>query len=114
MAKMVDVGSGLESRDVASLHRDQLEKLLQFKINTKIANEKYLRSHKEVELLLSGFLREVLLQRPENIREFAAALQPILRSCDVERPIHVLNHRAGRDPVNPSSPAPVKEAPLGN
>nr|XP_020653903.1 RIIa domain-containing protein 1 [Pogona vitticeps] len=72
MAKMVDVGSGLESRDVASLHRDQLEKLLQFKINTKIANEKYLRSHKEVELLLSGFLREVLLQRPENIREFAA------------------------------------------
>uniref|UniRef100_A0A8C4YHZ1 Uncharacterized protein n=1 Tax=Gopherus evgoodei TaxID=1825980 RepID=A0A8C4YHZ1_9SAUR len=26
-------------------------------INTRIANEKYLRSHKEVELLLSGFLR---------------------------------------------------------
>ncbi|XP_053133339.1 RIIa domain-containing protein 1 isoform X2 [Hemicordylus capensis] len=41
-------------------------------INTKIANEKYLRSHKEVELLLSGFLREVLLKRPEDIREFAA------------------------------------------
>lgn len=26
-------------------------------IQTRIANEKYLRSHKEVELLLSGFFR---------------------------------------------------------
>ncbi|XP_044305004.1 RIIa domain-containing protein 1 [Varanus komodoensis] len=69
---MVDVGSGLESLDVGSLHAQQQEKLLEFKINTRIANEKYLRSHKEVQLLLSGFLREVLMQRPENIREFAA------------------------------------------
>ncbi|XP_060614486.1 RIIa domain-containing protein 1 [Anolis sagrei] len=69
---MVDVTSGLECLDVGSLHAKQQDQLLQFKINAKIANERYLRSHKEVGLMLSGFLREVLLQRPDNIREFAA------------------------------------------
>ncbi|XP_062820801.1 RIIa domain-containing protein 1 [Anolis carolinensis] len=69
---MVDITSGLESLDVGSLHGKQYDRLLTFKINTKIENERYLRSHKEVGLMLSGFIREVLLQRPENIREFAA------------------------------------------
>ncbi|XP_054849731.1 RIIa domain-containing protein 1 [Eublepharis macularius] len=69
---MVDVGSGLEISDFGALNGGQRMKLLNFKINTKIDNEKYLRSHKEVALLLSGFLREVLLQRPEKIQEFAA------------------------------------------
>ncbi|XP_060112101.1 RIIa domain-containing protein 1 [Heteronotia binoei] len=69
---MVDIGSGLEVLDIGALSGSQKLKLLKFKINTKIENEKYLRSHKEVELLLSGFLREVLLQRPEKIQEFAA------------------------------------------
>ncbi|XP_025022770.1 RIIa domain-containing protein 1 [Python bivittatus] len=69
---MVDVRSGLENLDVGSLHTKQLDQLLAFKINTKINNEKYLRAHTEIEVLLSGFLRDVLMQRPENIREFAA------------------------------------------
>ncbi|XP_063002140.1 RIIa domain-containing protein 1 [Elgaria multicarinata webbii] len=69
---MVDVESGLECLDVGSLKGEQHDKLMQFKINARIANEKYLRSHKELELLLSGFLKEVLMRRPENIREFAA------------------------------------------
>uniref|UniRef100_A0A9L0JS96 Regulatory subunit of type II PKA R-subunit domain containing 1 n=1 Tax=Equus asinus TaxID=9793 RepID=A0A9L0JS96_EQUAS len=42
------------------------------RIQTRIANEKYLRTHKEVELLLSGFFREMFLKRPDNIQEFAA------------------------------------------
>ncbi|XP_007949179.1 RIIa domain-containing protein 1 [Orycteropus afer afer] len=50
----------------------QLEQLRNFKIQTRIANEKYLRIHKEVELLLSGFFREMFLKRPDNIQEFAA------------------------------------------
>uniref|UniRef100_A0A8C9Q970 Regulatory subunit of type II PKA R-subunit domain containing 1 n=1 Tax=Spermophilus dauricus TaxID=99837 RepID=A0A8C9Q970_SPEDA len=41
-------------------------------IQTRIANERYLRTHKEVELLLSGFFRETFLKRPDNILEFAA------------------------------------------
>uniref|UniRef100_A0A452T241 Regulatory subunit of type II PKA R-subunit domain containing 1 n=2 Tax=Ursidae TaxID=9632 RepID=A0A452T241_URSMA len=44
----------------------------QRRIQTRIANEKYLRTHKEVELLLSGFFREMFLKRPGNIQEFAA------------------------------------------
>ncbi|XP_077176686.1 RIIa domain-containing protein 1 [Paroedura picta] len=69
---MVDLGSGQEMLDIGALSGSQRMKLLDFKINTKIENEKYLRTHKEVELLLSGFLREVLLHRPEKIQEFAA------------------------------------------
>uniref|UniRef100_A0A674IN77 Uncharacterized protein n=1 Tax=Terrapene triunguis TaxID=2587831 RepID=A0A674IN77_9SAUR len=42
----------------SQLHPLNIPLLLCFcsQINTRIANEKYLRSHKEVELLLSGFL----------------------------------------------------------
>ncbi|XP_049621955.1 RIIa domain-containing protein 1 [Suncus etruscus] len=54
------------------LSRQQLEELRVFKIQTRIANEKYLRTHKEVDLLISGFFREILQRRPENIPEFAA------------------------------------------
>ncbi|XP_055974740.1 RIIa domain-containing protein 1 [Sorex fumeus] len=49
----------------------QLEELRRCKIQTRIANEKYLRTHREVELLVSGFFREILLQRPDNILDFA-------------------------------------------
>ncbi|CAM4622506.1 unnamed protein product, partial [Caretta caretta] len=53
---MADVASGLEGLDLGALSPEQQAQLMEFKINTRIANEKYLRSHKEVELLLSGFL----------------------------------------------------------
>uniref|UniRef100_A0A8C6E0J1 Regulatory subunit of type II PKA R-subunit domain containing 1 n=1 Tax=Moschus moschiferus TaxID=68415 RepID=A0A8C6E0J1_MOSMO len=55
-----------------TLSPEQLEKLRGFKIQTRIANEKYLRTHKEVELLISGFFREMFLKRPDDIQEFAA------------------------------------------
>ncbi|XP_061080608.1 RIIa domain-containing protein 1 [Conger conger] len=64
--------SGMEKLDIGALSPEQQEKLRQFKINTRIANEKYLRSHPEVEVLLSDFLREVFFKRPADIREFAA------------------------------------------
>ncbi|XP_036916258.1 RIIa domain-containing protein 1 [Sturnira hondurensis] len=63
---------GLLAPDPGALSPAQLEQLRDFKIQTRIANEKYLRTHKEVELLLSGFFREMFLKRPDNIREFAA------------------------------------------
>ncbi|MBN3317667.1 OTOAN protein, partial [Atractosteus spatula] len=66
--------SGMEQLDIGALSPEQQAKLRKFKIKTRIENEKYLRSHPEVDLLLSGFLREVFLKRPEDIREFAAAL----------------------------------------
>ncbi|XP_048117582.1 RIIa domain-containing protein 1-like [Alosa alosa] len=64
--------SFLENLDIDALSPEQQEKLRQFKIQTRIANEKFLRTHPEVEVLLSHFLRDVFLKRPVDIREFAA------------------------------------------
>ncbi|XP_006168465.1 RIIa domain-containing protein 1 [Tupaia chinensis] len=63
---------GLLGPDPGALSPAQLEQLRNFKIQTRIANEKYLRAHREVELLISGFFREMFLKRPDNILEFAA------------------------------------------
>ncbi|XP_071326566.1 RIIa domain-containing protein 1 [Trachinotus anak] len=63
---------GLVKLDVGVLSPEQQEKLRQFKIKTRIDNEKYLKSHPEVELMIGDFLRDVLLKRPADIREFAA------------------------------------------
>nr|XP_033780630.1 RIIa domain-containing protein 1 [Geotrypetes seraphini] len=62
----------MEKPDREALNQDQGEKLREQQIKGRIENEKYLRSHPEVELLLTGFIREVLLNRPHNICEFAA------------------------------------------
>ncbi|XP_005414614.1 PREDICTED: RIIa domain-containing protein 1 isoform X2 [Chinchilla lanigera] len=59
-------------QDPGLLSPEKLEQLRNFKIQTRIANEKYLRTHKEVELLLSGFFREMFLKRPDDVLEFAA------------------------------------------
>ncbi|XP_034030688.1 RIIa domain-containing protein 1 [Thalassophryne amazonica] len=59
--------------DVNVLSAEQQEKLRLFKIQTRVDNEKYLRSHPEVELLIGDFLRDVLLKRPVDIQEFAAS-----------------------------------------
>ncbi|XP_032948800.1 RIIa domain-containing protein 1 [Rhinolophus ferrumequinum] len=69
---MATLEGGLLNSDPGALSPAQLEQLRNFKIQTRIANEKYLRTHKEVDLLISGFFREMFLQRPDNIREFAA------------------------------------------
>ncbi|XP_072038481.1 RIIa domain-containing protein 1-like [Amphiura filiformis] len=63
---------GMEGYDFGALSPEQQEKLNQFKIQTRQANEKYLREHPEVDLLLAGFLGEVLTKRPDNVRDFAA------------------------------------------
>ncbi|XP_077011788.1 RIIa domain-containing protein 1 [Tamandua tetradactyla] len=69
---MASLLTGLLGPDPGALSPEQLEQLRSFKIQTRIANEKYLRTHEEVELLLGGFFREMFLKRPDNIQEFAA------------------------------------------
>ncbi|XP_072317145.1 RIIa domain-containing protein 1-like isoform X1 [Eucyclogobius newberryi] len=54
------------------LNEEQQEKLKQFKSQTRINNENYLRSHPELDILIGDFLRAVLLQRPVDVRDFAA------------------------------------------
>ncbi|XP_038633748.1 RIIa domain-containing protein 1-like [Scyliorhinus canicula] len=63
---------GMEGYDLGALDQEQQDRLWNFKINSRIANEYYLRDHPEVEWLLSDFLRSVLLKRPEDIRVFAS------------------------------------------
>ncbi|XP_069792503.1 RIIa domain-containing protein 1-like [Narcine bancroftii] len=63
---------GMEGNDPEALSSQQQDKLWDFKINTRIANEYYLREHPEVEILLGEFMRSVLLKKPKNIREYAA------------------------------------------
>ncbi|XP_062254338.1 RIIa domain-containing protein 1 [Platichthys flesus] len=63
---------GLTKLEVGVLSPEQQEKLRQFKIKARIENEKYLRSHPELEVLVGDFLRDVLLKRPADIRQFAA------------------------------------------
>ncbi|KAM4665245.1 RIIa domain-containing protein 1 [Discoglossus pictus] len=58
--------------DRGALSLEQEKRLRDWRIETQISNERYLRSHQEVNLMISGFIREVLLRRPDNIREFAA------------------------------------------
>ncbi|XP_006919844.1 RIIa domain-containing protein 1 isoform X2 [Pteropus alecto] len=69
---MATLQGGLLESDPGALSPAQLEQLRDLKIQTRIANEKYLRTHKEVEFLISGFFREMFLQRPDNVREFAS------------------------------------------
>ncbi|XP_077577368.1 RIIa domain-containing protein 1 [Stigmatopora nigra] len=64
--------SGSSDLDVGVLNAEQREKLRQFKIQTRIDNEKYLMAHPEVEVMVEDFLRDVLLKRPSHIRAFAA------------------------------------------
>uniref|UniRef100_A0A3B4FA22 RIIa domain-containing protein n=1 Tax=Pundamilia nyererei TaxID=303518 RepID=A0A3B4FA22_9CICH len=68
---MAETG-GVTKLDVSVLNAEQQEKLRQFKIKTRIDNERYLRSHPEVDVLIGDFLRDVLQKQPADIREFAA------------------------------------------
>jgi len=63
---------GMEDYDIGALSDEQQTTLSNFKIQTRMNNERYLQSHPEVEIIMQSFLRQLLLQRPEDIREFAA------------------------------------------
>ncbi|KAL6109502.1 riiad1 [Pungitius sinensis] len=58
--------------EVGQLSAEQQEKLQHFKVKMKNDNEKYLKSHPEVDVMIGDFLGNVLLKRPTDIREFAA------------------------------------------
>ncbi|KAL0591066.1 RIIa domain-containing protein 1 [Plecturocebus cupreus] len=71
-SKMATPPDAQEPPDPWVLSPAQLEQLRKFKIQIRIVNEKYLRTHKEVEWLISAFFREIFLKRPDNILQFAA------------------------------------------
>ncbi|XP_065672952.1 RIIa domain-containing protein 1-like isoform X4 [Hydra vulgaris] len=63
---------GCEKNDPEALTNEQQIKLDSFKIKTRISNENYLRSHPEIDCLLTNFISEICKQKPNNVREYAA------------------------------------------
>ena len=54
------------------LSKQQQEKLHQQKVQMRLNNEKYLRSHPELKALVSLFMRTLLEDKPEKPEIFAA------------------------------------------
>ena len=54
------------------LSKQQQEKLHQQKVQMRLNNEKYLRSHPELKALVSLFMRTLLEDKPEKPELFAA------------------------------------------
>lgn len=62
----------IEKANPIALSEDQKAALNKYKIQARKDNEIFLRQHPEVSCLISDFLHEVLLKRPEQVVEFAA------------------------------------------
>ncbi|KAM7383470.1 hypothetical protein PAMP_003118 [Pampus punctatissimus] len=73
--------SGLAKLDVGVLSAEQQEKLRQFKIKTRIDNEKYLRSHPEVEVLIGDFLSDLPMEN-RNANQSNTLLSAFLNVLD--------------------------------
>ncbi|XP_047583009.1 RIIa domain-containing protein 1 isoform X3 [Lutra lutra] len=82
---MATLQGGLLGQDPGALSPAQQEQLRNFKIQTRIANEKYLRTHKEVELLISGFFRWDLLPRLSAVCLQACFIPTLISSCLPEK-----------------------------
>ncbi|CAI7998058.1 RIIa domain-containing protein 1 [Geodia barretti] len=61
-----------EINDTTALTGEQQSTLDKHKVTLRIENELFLRRHPELHTLLSSFVSEVLLKKPQNIKEFAA------------------------------------------
>jgi len=71
---------GAEQYDQDALIDKQQERLNQKKISLRIENEKYLRNHPEIPILIKDFLKEVYTSKPNDIREFAASISHVFCS----------------------------------
>nr|XP_035974662.1 RIIa domain-containing protein 1 isoform X4 [Halichoerus grypus] len=125
---MATLQGGLLGPDPGALSPAQQEQLRNFKIQTRIANEKYLRTHKEVELLISGFFRLDKAcsppQQPRRCRlcQSVSAARPTVRpavrplrsvDCIIPPPLWVLPVKRSHQPVGlhicPTTREPLKD-----
>ena len=58
--------------EYAVLSKDQQSLLNQRKVDMRLENEKYLRGHSELKLMVSVFMRRLLEEKPENPVLFAS------------------------------------------
>ncbi|CAF0789576.1 unnamed protein product [Adineta ricciae] len=61
-----------EKYDEGALKPEQQIKINELKIKKRIENERYLQQHPELNILLRDFMRQACLQKPTDIRQFAA------------------------------------------
>jgi hypothetical protein len=54
------------------LTKEHQEKLDKVKVDTAVANEKYLRDHPEIARLIEVFIRVLLVERPDDAVKFTA------------------------------------------
>jgi len=63
---------GLEKSDGGALNPEQRSKLRQLKVDVQKLDEKYIREHPELDVIIYEFMREVLHRRPNDFNAFAA------------------------------------------
>ncbi|KAI6659144.1 RIIa domain-containing protein 1-like [Oopsacas minuta] len=63
----------IEPRDVTVLSQDQQMLLNDVKIQNRLKNEEYIRQKPELVALVKGFMKQILLERPDNVEKFAGS-----------------------------------------
>lgn len=57
--------------NIKGLTNKQNEEVKKIKADIKMENEKYLREHKEIDLIINIFMCKLLDEKPDNVLEFA-------------------------------------------
>ena len=60
------MAAAAKNDEYAILSQDQQSLLNQRKVDMRLENEKYLRAHSELKLLVSIFMRRLLEEKPDN------------------------------------------------
>eukprot|EP00514_Thraustochytrium_sp_LLF1b_P009428 CAMPEP_0184557140 /NCGR_PEP_ID=MMETSP0199_2-20130426/41975_1 /TAXON_ID=1112570 /ORGANISM="Thraustochytrium sp., Strain LLF1b" /LENGTH=69 /DNA_ID=CAMNT_0026953983 /DNA_START=205 /DNA_END=411 /DNA_ORIENTATION=+ len=55
-----------------ALTAEQQESLNEKKVQLRMENERYLREHPELSQVLDAFFKKTLMEKPDNIEQFAA------------------------------------------
>ena len=63
----------VEPRDARALSEQQQLLLNDVKIKKRLQNESYLRQHPELVAILKGFMKQILLEQPDNVEKFAGS-----------------------------------------
>ena len=63
----------IEPRDRKALSEEQQLLLNDVKIQKRMQNELYVRQHPELVAIVKGFMKQVLLEQPDNVERFAGS-----------------------------------------
>ncbi|KAJ3192849.1 hypothetical protein HK101_005877 [Irineochytrium annulatum] len=77
VASSLDVAGSIEHEHRVPIHEAReppplVKNVVNSMIQMRIDNEQYIRKHPEVKDVLNYFMRQVLLNKPEDLQDFAA------------------------------------------